>query len=76
MEPFLPKIEIVALDNLVPTTHPYRRVHAFLPEATEILADVSRLKGLMALGLSGCFVACLSNSWKISRIGNRYGIWK
>lgn len=49
------QIEIVALDSLVPTTHPYRRLQAFLPDATEALADLSQLKGADGYGVERLF---------------------
>ena len=38
-------IEMVDLDCLLPSTHPYRRFQAYLPDPTEALAEVSQLNG-------------------------------
>lgn len=39
------QLELVDLDRFVPSTHPSRRFQGSLPDTTEVLADVSRLKG-------------------------------
>ena len=49
------QIEMVALDSLLASTHPYRRVQAYLPETTEALADVSQLKGADGYGVGRLF---------------------
>ena len=35
------QMEIVDLESLLPSTHPYRRFQAYLPDATTALAEVS-----------------------------------
>lgn len=52
------QIEMVALDNFLPSTHPYRRVQASLPDTTETLADVSQLNGADGYGVER-FFRCL-----------------
>jgi len=43
------QLELVDLDSLVSSTHPYRRFHTYLPDATEAVAD--------AIGKAGGFDA-------------------
>lgn len=49
------QMEMVDLDSLVPSTHPYRRFQAYLPDTTEALADVSQLKGADGCGVERLF---------------------
>ncbi len=49
------QMELVDLDSLVSSTHPYRRFHAYLPDATEALADVRHLKGAEGYGVERLF---------------------
>ncbi len=49
------QIEIVALDSVLTSTHSYRQFQAFLPDATETLADVSQLKGADGYGVERLF---------------------
>lgn len=49
------QMEMVDLDSLLPSTHPYRRFRAYLPDATEALADVSHLKGADGYGVERLF---------------------
>lgn len=49
------QMELVDLDSLVSSTHPYRRFHASLPDATEALADVSHLRGAEGYGVERLF---------------------
>ena len=37
------QMELVDFDSLLPSTHPYRRFQAYLPDITEALVDVSQL---------------------------------
>ena len=55
LELFMSQIEMVALDNLVPSTHPYRRFQTYLPDPTEGLADLSQLKGADGYGVERLF---------------------
>jgi IS5 family transposase len=48
-------MEMVDLDSLLPSTHPYRRFQAYLLETTEALADVSQLKGADGYGVERLF---------------------
>jgi hypothetical protein len=48
-------MEMVDLDSFLPSTHPYRRFQAYLPETTEALADVSHLKGADGYGVERLF---------------------
>lgn len=49
------QIEMVDLDSLLPSTHPYRRFQAYLPETTQALAEVSQLKGADSYGAERLF---------------------
>lgn len=49
------QMEMVDLDSVVPSTHPYRRFQAYLPDTTEALADVSQLKGADGYGVERLF---------------------
>ena len=49
------QMELVDLDSLVSSTHPHRRFHAFLSDATAALADVRRLKGTEGYGVERLF---------------------
>ena len=49
------QMEMVDLDSLVPSTHPYRRFQAYLPNPTEALADVRQLKGADGYGVERLF---------------------
>ena len=53
--------ELVDLDSLVSSTHPYRRFHAYLPDATEALADVRPLKGADGEGVERLFRCLLAH---------------
>jgi hypothetical protein len=48
-------MERVVLDRLVSSTHPYRRVQADLPDATDALADVRPLNGADGAGVARLF---------------------
>jgi hypothetical protein len=39
------QLEFVSLDSLLPSTHSYRRFQAYVPDATDILADVVHING-------------------------------
>jgi hypothetical protein len=39
------QLEFVSLDSLLPSTHSYRRFQAYVPDATDVLADVVHIKG-------------------------------
>ena len=39
------QMEMVDLDSLLPSTHPYRRFQAYLPQSTKAVAEMSQLKG-------------------------------
>lgn len=49
------QMELVDLDSLVSSTPPYRQFHAYLPDATEALADVSHLRGAEGYGVERLF---------------------
>ena len=49
------QMEVVSLDSLLPSTHPYRRFQAYLPDTIEALADVSQLKGADGYGVERLF---------------------
>ena len=49
------QLEIVSLDSLLPSTHPYRRFQAYIPDATEALADVVHVKGADGYGVARLF---------------------
>ena len=49
------QLEMVDFDTLFPCTHPYRRFQAYLPDSTEALADVSKLKGDDGYGVERLF---------------------
>jgi len=49
------QMEMVDLDSWLPSTHPYRRVQAYLPDATKILAEVRQLKGADGYGVTRLF---------------------
>lgn len=49
------QMEMVDLDSLVSSTHPYRRFQAYLPDSTEALADVRQLKGADGYGVERLF---------------------
>ena len=49
------QMEMVDLDSLLPSTHPYRRFQAYLPDATKALAEVSQLKGADGYGVERLF---------------------
>ncbi|GJL55264.1 MAG: hypothetical protein NPIRA02_23960 [Nitrospirales bacterium] len=49
------QLEMVALDNLLPSTPPYRRVQAYLPDATKTLSEVRQLKGAEGAGIERLF---------------------
>ncbi|GAG90282.1 unnamed protein product, partial [marine sediment metagenome] len=55
LEPRMSQMEMVDLDSLVPSTHPYRRFQAYLPDATRTLAEVSQLKGADGYGVERLF---------------------
>jgi len=48
-------MEMVDLDSLLPSTHPYRRFQAYLPDTTEVLVDMSQLKGAGGYGVERLF---------------------
>ncbi len=48
------QMEIVDLDSSLPSTHPYRRVQAYLP-ATKALIEVRQLKGADGYGVERLF---------------------
>jgi len=49
------QIEMVDLDSLLLSTHPYRRFQAFLLDPAEALTDVSQLKGADGYGVERLF---------------------
>ena len=49
------QMEMVDLDSLLPSTHPYRRFQVYLPDPTEALAEVSQLKGADGYGVERLF---------------------
>ena len=49
------QIEMVDLDSLFPSTHPYRRFHEYLPDVQEALGDVVQLKGADGYGVERLF---------------------
>jgi IS5 family transposase len=49
------QMEIVDLDSVLPSTHPYRRFQAYLPDATQALIEVSPLKGADGYGVERLF---------------------
>lgn len=49
------QMELVDLDSLVSSTHPYRRFQASLPDSTAALADVRQLKGAEGYGVERLF---------------------
>ena len=49
------QMEVVALDSLVPLTHAYRRFQAYLPNATEVFAEVIHVKGADGYGVERLF---------------------
>ena len=49
------QMEMVDLDSLLPSTHPYRRFQAYLPDTTKVLAEVSQLKGADGYGVERLF---------------------
>lgn len=53
------KMELVDLDSLISSTHPYRRFQAYLPDSTEALADVRQLKGADGYGVERLFCCLL-----------------
>ncbi|MDR4459286.1 MAG: transposase [Nitrospirales bacterium] len=53
------QIEMVDLDSLLPSTHPYRQFQAYLPHPTEALADVNQLKGVDGYGVKRLFCCLL-----------------
>ena len=55
LELLMSQMEMVDLDSLLPSTHPYRRFQAYLPDATAALADVSQLKGADGYGVERLF---------------------
>jgi transposase len=48
-------MEIVDLDSLLPSTPPYRRFQADLPDAPQALIEVSQLKGAEGYGVERLF---------------------
>ena len=48
-------MEMVDLDRLLPSTHPYRGFQVYLPDATKALAEVSQLKGADGYGVERLF---------------------
>jgi len=48
-------MEMVDLDSLLSSMHPYRRFQAYLPDATKALAEVSQLKGADGYGVERLF---------------------
>lgn len=46
------QMELVDLESIGSSTHPYRRFQASLPDTTEVLADVSQLKGANGYGVA------------------------
>lgn len=48
-------MEMVDLDSLISSTHPYRRFQAYLPDSTEAVADVRQLKGADGDGVERLF---------------------
>ena len=53
------QMELVDLDSLVSSTHPYRRFQAYLPDITDALADVRQLKGADGYGVERLFLCLL-----------------
>ena len=49
------QMEVVSLDSLLPSTHPYRRFQDYLPDVMEALADVVRIKGADGYGVERLF---------------------
>ena len=49
------QMEMVDLDSLISSTHPYRRFQAYLPDSTDALADVRQLKGADGYGVERLF---------------------
>ncbi len=49
------QMEMVDLDSLLPSTHPYRRFQAYLPDPTTALAEVRQLKGADGYGVERLF---------------------
>lgn len=49
------QLEMVDLDSLLASTHPYRRFQAYLPNPTEAFADVRQLKGADGYGVERLF---------------------
>jgi len=45
------QMEMVDLDSVLPSTHPYRRFQTYLPDATKALAEVRQLKGADGYGV-------------------------
>ena len=70
------QMEMVDLDSLLPSTHPYRRFQAYLPDATNALAEVSQLKGADGYGIERLFHCLLLQFMKTSLIENWNGIWR
>jgi IS5 family transposase len=48
-------MEMVDLNSLLPSTHPYRRFQDYLPDASQALAEVSQLKGADGYGVERLF---------------------
>lgn len=49
------QMEVVSLDSLLPSTHPYRRFQDYVPDVMEALADVVCLKGADGYGVEWLF---------------------
>lgn len=49
------QIEMIDLDSLLPSTHPYRRFHEYLPDVQEALGDVVQLNGADGYGVERLF---------------------
>jgi transposase, IS5 family len=49
------QLEMVTLDSLFPSTHPYRRFHEYLPGVQKTLGDVVQFKGADGYGVERLF---------------------
>jgi hypothetical protein len=63
-------MEMVDLDRLLPSTHPYRGFQAYLPDATKALAEVSQLKGADGYGVEHPLKIQKWSSSLFARIGS------
>lgn len=49
------QLEMVTLDSLLPSTHPYRRFYEYLPDVQKALGDVVQFKGADGYGVERLF---------------------